>query len=366
MANQNRRTDGSRQPDAFDVLNRAFAEQDEEIRNKAKVDQMRLIYDLQQENKAREAAAAEKAKNVGRDEKKAARDSDGESGEGCLGCGFKLFLVALLSLVLAWLVFMPDGSLQELWQRAEDVLPTLPFSTASSSGTKSGKTGTVVTVTQGTTTAATAVATTTAATTTAATTTAATTTAKKTTAATEAQTTATAADAGQEEDEDINAMHIIVYLKSQITVVYDENGDVLKAFTCSTGKASTPTRTGTYKIRAKYRWRLMIGNCYTQYASSISSSYLLHSIPYNRRNPGTMSNACYDKLGSPASSGCVRLCFRDSKWVYDNCPIGTVVKIVDEKEPDGVDCEPILPRIDDETHRGWDPTDESWDNPYND
>ena len=174
---------------------------------------------------------------------------------------------------------------------------------------------------------------------------------------------AAADDKSPDEEQEKRAFEL--YLKSQVTVVYEPSGEIAKAFICSTGKASTPTRTGNYKIRAKYRWRLMIGNCYTQYASSFSSGYLLHSIPYNKRNAGTMSNASYDKLGNPASSGCVRLCFRDSKWVYDNCPIGTKVSVIDENAPAGSVPEIIPERINDTEHSGWDPTDDSPDSPYN-
>ena len=109
----------------------------------------------------------------------------------------------------------------------------------------------------------------------------------------------------------------------------------------------------------------MVGNCYTQYASSFSSGYLFHSIPYNKKNAGTMSNASYDKLGNPASSGCIRLCFRDTKWIYDNCPIGTPVHVVDENAPAGSVPEIIPERIKDTAHNGWDPTDDSPESPYN-
>ena len=78
-----------------------------------------------------------------------------------------------------------------------------------------------------------------------------------------------------------------------------------------------------------------------------------------------MSNSSYDKLGNPASSGCVRLCFRDTKWIYDNCPVGTAVQVVDEKAPTGSVPEIIPARIKDSSHNGWDPTDDSPESPYN-
>ena len=80
--------------------------------------------------------------------------------------------------------------------------------------------------------------------------------------------------------------YIVVYTGSQSTVVYgkDQSGNysrLIKSFTVSTGrKNSTPTRKGLYKIRAKYRWRTLMGPCYGQYCSSISPDYLFHSVPY--------------------------------------------------------------------------------------
>lgn len=172
-------------------------------------------------------------------------------------------------------------------------------------------------------------------------------------------------DCQNSQPESNGSYYITVYLKSQLVVVYDDNSNVINAFSCSSGKASTPTRTGDYKIHHKYRWRLMIGNSYTQYASAFSGSYLFHSIPYNKQKASTMSNSAYDKLGSPASAGCIRLCCRDTKWIYDNCPIGTHVQIVDEEAPEGISPLLFPPRIRDSKYSGWDPTDSDDDNPYN-
>ena len=164
-----------------------------------------------------------------------------------------------------------------------------------------------------------------------------------------------------------NKYKIVVYNGSQSTVVYrlDENGSVSgteRVFRCSTGADSSPTRTGKYKIRAKYRWRWLVGGVYGQYCSSISPSYLFHSVPYYRMDPSTLKDAEYDKLGSPASKGCIRMCVTDCKWIYDNMPIGTVVSIVNENGPSAPD---IPARNRDALYRGWDPTDQ-WaaGNPY--
>lgn len=159
---------------------------------------------------------------------------------------------------------------------------------------------------------------------------------------------------------------IVVYIGSQSTVVYspDDNGEyttVVKCFSCSTGSGETPTETGTYRARAKYRWRFMNG-VYGQYCTSISTRYLFHSAPYRKKDVSTLKGEEYDKLGSPASHGCIRMCVRDCKWIYDNIPLGTEVQIVKDSGPSG----PGVPsRKTDPIYNGWDPTDK-WavESPY--
>ncbi|MBQ1414012.1 MAG: L,D-transpeptidase [Clostridia bacterium] len=160
---------------------------------------------------------------------------------------------------------------------------------------------------------------------------------------------------------------ITVYKGSQSTVVYGKNSNgaytrIVKIFTCSTGRSSSPTRIGTYHIRAKYRWRWLVGGVYGQWNSSISSSYLFHSVPYYKQDASTLENEEYDKLGTPASKGCIRMCVRDCKWIYDNCPIGTEVSIVNDSGPAGSG---VPRRRTDEAYSGWDPSDQwSAGNPY--
>ncbi len=152
---------------------------------------------------------------------------------------------------------------------------------------------------------------------------------------------------------------IVVYIGSQSTVVYspDKQGEytkIVKCFSCSTGASETPTRTGTYRARAKYRWRFMDG-VYGQYCTSISRNYLFHSAPYRKKDVSTLKGEEYDKLGSPASHGCIRMCVRDCKWLYDNIPLGTEVQIVKDSGPAG----PGVPlRNTASTYDGWEPTDE--------
>ena len=63
--------------------------------------------------------------------------------------------------------------------------------------------------------------------------------------------------------------------------------------------------------------------------------------------------------------GCVRLTVRDAKWIYDNCPNGTMIKIYDGDLPSGV-SKPAAQKIDEnDPRKGWDPTDPDPANPWN-
>lgn len=54
--------------------------------------------------------------------------------------------------------------------------------------------------------------------------------------------------------------------------------------------------------------------------------YLFHSVPIDDKGDYILSEA--RKLGEPASHGCVRMSVPDSKWFYENIPIGTPIRIV--------------------------------------
>lgn len=137
----------------------------------------------------------------------------------------------------------------------------------------------------------------------------------------------------------------------------------IKAMVCSVGlNGKTPT--GTFTTSDKYTWRLLSGDVYGQYATRITGHILFHSVPYFTQNKGDLEYKEYNKLGQAASLGCVRLCVRDAKWIYDNCKSGTTVVIYDSLAD-----EPISPpapiKIDvKDSRRGWDPTDPDTANPW--
>lgn len=131
-----------------------------------------------------------------------------------------------------------------------------------------------------------------------------------------------------------------------------------KAFVCSTG---TATPLGTYSVGAKYRWHELMGPSYGQYCTRIYKGILFHSVWYYRPSKNTQSYVQYNRLGTTASHGCIRLTVAASKWIYDNCPAGTSIVIYNSPNP-GPLGKPRARKM--SGYMGWDPTDPDPNNPY--
>ena len=141
--------------------------------------------------------------------------------------------------------------------------------------------------------------------------------------------------------------------------VYAKDGDngfiiPVKAMLTSVGD-DTPL--GTFQTPEKYRWRFMVNDTYTQYATRIKAGagFLFHSITYETTDPNTMITAGYNGLGVVRSAGCIRLTCENAKWIYDNCKLGTTVVIYEDPNTPSPFMKPYVVLIpDDQTY---DPTD---------
>ncbi len=163
----------------------------------------------------------------------------------------------------------------------------------------------------------------------------------------------------------------------------DANGNYtvpVTAFPCSVGREGheTPLTTvypvGRFHSDWRADWCLMIDNSYGRYAIHINTEvvdpalwgYMFHSVCYFGIDQTNLEYEEYNKLGGPASLGCIRLCVRDEKWLYDNCPEGFPIIIYDDYTSPGPLGKPDPIRIDvDDWRRGWDPTDPDPNNPWN-
>jgi hypothetical protein len=104
-----------------------------------------------------------------------------------------------------------------------------------------------------------------------------------------------------------------------------ENGRVVYVFRTSTGKSSTPTPTGNFRILYKDQVHPIARHpgtvCY--YWMGFYADYAIHAWPtYN----GVQGN--YSGLGYPASDGCVRLDPTLAHIPYNWAPVGTPLSII--------------------------------------
>ena len=148
----------------------------------------------------------------------------------------------------------------------------------------------------------------------------------------------------------------------------DENGEYtncVKVMLCSIGTATPMTGTYSLKKYGGWEWKGLQGDVFGQYATQITGNILFHSVPYTEKyNNGSLEYWEYDKLGTAASLGCIRLTVRNAKWIYDNCASGTKVMFYSDSNP-GPLGKPTEQKISDVTgYNNWDPTDPHPDNPW--
>ncbi len=104
--------------------------------------------------------------------------------------------------------------------------------------------------------------------------------------------------------------------------------EVLWTMTASTGVEGKETPLGDFQIQNRGEW--FFSEKYQQGAKYWVSFkdwgiYLFHSLAMDKNQNIIPEEA--EKLGSPASHGCIRLAIDDAKWIYDNIPERAKVSI---------------------------------------
>ncbi len=183
------------------------------------------------------------------------------------------------------------------------------------------------------------------------------------------------------------APYLVAVNRSHCTVtVYGKDGNgnytvPVKAFPCSTARSgyNTPISTnvpgGRFHSAWRADWCYMVDGSWGRYAISIDTSLapneydrwgiMFHSVCYFSQSIDDIEYEEYNKLGGPASLGCIRLCVAHEKWLYDNCPEGFPIIIYDDPSSPGPLGKPDPVRIDvNDPRRGWDPTDPDPGNPW--
>jgi len=119
---------------------------------------------------------------------------------------------------------------------------------------------------------------------------------------------------------------IDVSVREQKVCIYEDQ-QLIKEMLASTG-ANQSTPLGRFTIQNRGDW--FFSEKYQQGAKWWVSFkdwgiYLFHSVPMDREQNTLPEEA--DKLGQPASHGCIRLTVENAKWIYDHIPQGTEVYI---------------------------------------
>ncbi|SFP95170.1 L,D-transpeptidase catalytic domain [Lachnospiraceae bacterium XBB1006] len=161
---------------------------------------------------------------------------------------------------------------------------------------------------------------------------------------------------------------IHVNRKQNTVIIYKKNAKgeytvPVKAMVCSVGMQNR-TPKGNFKLSERYRWRKLFYGTYGQYATRISGNILFHSVGYDRRDPASLQYREYNKLGTSASHGCVRLAVEDAKWIYDHCKKGTKVSIYDSSKKEPLDKPNAVKIPTNGKLKYWDPTDLNSKNPW--
>jgi lipoprotein-anchoring transpeptidase ErfK/SrfK len=98
-----------------------------------------------------------------------------------------------------------------------------------------------------------------------------------------------------------------------------EGSKPVYAVTVSTGKKSTPTRTGVFQIQSKHKSARMRGQDYdipdVPFTMYYSGNYAIHGAYWHRR------------FGTPVSHGCVNVAPNHAKWLFKWASIGTSVVV---------------------------------------
>lgn len=159
-----------------------------------------------------------------------------------------------------------------------------------------------------------------------------------------------------------NTYYIKVVINAQLVYIYsrDEAGNpknLVRTIIVSTGidKRSNATPVGRYMVldaednsAGKHNWVKFEGS-YGQYATRLFyiteesasgmkgyfTGYMFHSELYRKTDPTSLIVAEYNTIGYPRSHGCIRMQIKDARWIYLNCPTGSIVEVVDgSPDPD--------------------------------
>ncbi|MFA5015191.1 MAG: L,D-transpeptidase family protein [Actinomycetota bacterium] len=117
-------------------------------------------------------------------------------------------------------------------------------------------------------------------------------------------------------DVDLSAQKVFIFYKD----------NPIREMICSGGTEEKPTPPGEFTTTQRgysfYNEKYKMG---AYYWIRFYYDYLFHSVPFDENHEFIQEEI--DKLGTPASHGCIRLKLDEVKWMYDMLPLGIKVRI---------------------------------------
>ena len=123
---------------------------------------------------------------------------------------------------------------------------------------------------------------------------------------------------------------ILVNQKKHMVYVFEgekHNWTKIRQFPCVVGAQGSPTEVGLFKIFFKRTFFDTQHDERCWWFSMFNKDQGFHSILYNTDNKYQPGSVADGRMSVSVSGGCVRVPTADAKWIWDNCEVGTRVKV---------------------------------------
>lgn len=145
---------------------------------------------------------------------------------------------------------------------------------------------------------------------------------------------------------------VVVDLVNKIVTVYEREGDnaygsIARQSLCTIGAPGDDTPTGSWRmntLRRRFGYFSKF-DVYAQYWTNVIGGIYFHSILYTKPEEGYFTRTSFNALGTAASHGCIRLLVEDARWIYYNCPPGTLVVVTKNKAENPELVESLRPKF---------------------
>ena len=154
-----------------------------------------------------------------------------------------------------------------------------------------------------------------------------------------------------EEDPTAGFPYYLYVEKGSFTLTIYQKGedgtysDVYKTYRIAHGGNKTPA--GVFELMdQRDRWHEFPDGGFVQYATRYHARLYIHSPLYGKENNGNLWPKYYDGeegIGKPSTGGCLRMVTEAARFIYENCPPGTKLEIVNGS-PKGTTSEDVPSR----------------------